>query len=68
MRRRNVMKSRALTRVRNLETNKDGTVVDVLSSQITVDYDDGTFGFLLFKYIKVDWIPIQEKANGKENQ
>lgn len=62
------MKSRALTRVRNLETNKDGTVVDVLSSQITVDYDDGTFGFLLFKYIKVDWIPIQEKANGKENQ
>jgi len=34
------------TRVKNLEFNKEGSVDDVLSTQITVNYDDGTFGFL----------------------
>jgi len=56
------MQKRALTRVKNKETNKEGTVVDILSSQITVEYDDGTFGFLMFKYMGAEWIPIQGGA------
>lgn len=54
------MKRTTLTRVKNLETEQLGTVVDVLSAQITVEYDDGTFGFLMFKYHKIDWIRIEE--------
>jgi len=43
------------TRVKNHETGKEGTIKDVLSAQITVLYDDGTFGFLLFKYRGAQW-------------
>ena len=46
---------KVFTRVRNKETKQEGNVVDILSSQITVEYDDGTFGFLMFKWLKVDW-------------
>jgi hypothetical protein len=57
------MTSRALTRVRNKETNKEGTVIDILSAQITVEYDDGTFGFLMFKYRGAEWEPIYKENN-----
>lgn len=59
------MKRKTFTRVRNLDTGKKGTVVDILDSQITVDYDDGTFGFLMFKWLKVDWIIITEENNNE---
>lgn len=60
------MKRSALTRVINLETKVKGTVLDVLSSQITVEYDDGSFGFLMFKYKGVDWKPIYNKENNND--
>ena len=52
-----------VTRVTCLEHQKDGTIRDVLSSQFTVDYDDGTFGFQLNRLYLVDW-KIEERDNG----
>lgn len=46
---------KGVTRVKNLETNKIGTVKDILSTQFTVDYDDGTFGFLVRSYKNINW-------------
>ena len=36
-----------LTRVRLLDNTRAGTIRDRLSKQYTVDYDDGSFGFLM---------------------
>ena len=59
---------KVFTRVRNKETKQEGTVVDILSSQITVEYDDGTFGFLMFKWMKVDWEIINANEDSKAKE
>ena len=53
--------------VLNLENNKKGTVVEHLSSQFTVDYDDETFGFLFYKDRDVTWTPTAHITRVKEN-
>jgi len=44
-------------KVYNLETKKKGEVVDHLSSQFTVQYEDNTFDFLFYKDEGVTWSP-----------
>ena len=56
----------AFTRVKNLETESKGTVESRLSSQFTVNYDDGSFGFLFYKDIKITWIPIRDETRPQE--
>lgn len=46
---------RDFTRVKNLETEKYGSIADRLSVQFTVNYDDGSFGFLMNKDRGVVW-------------
>ena len=52
--------STKFTRVKNLDTEKEGTVEDRLSQQFTVQYDDNTFGFLFYKDKGVTWTPLDE--------
>lgn len=58
------------TRVKNLNNGKEGYIIDVLSAQFTVDYDDDTFGYLMKSDYKVDWDIIKEEKkeidNGKD--
>jgi len=48
------------TRVINLEFKKEGGVDEFLESQFTVNYDDGTFGFLFYKEKGAIWKPLDE--------
>lgn len=49
------------TRVKNLETGQTGTVVEFLSSQFTVKYDNNKkVGFLFYVDRDVNWIPLGE--------
>ncbi len=48
------------TRVKNLEYDKEGTVAERLSSQFTVDYDDGSHGFLFYKDKGDTWRPLDQ--------
>lgn len=48
------------TRVKNLEYDKFGVVEDWLDSQFTVNYDDGTFGFLFYADCRDTWEPLDE--------
>jgi spore maturation protein CgeB len=57
-------KKRPFTRVKNLDTGKLGTVKDRLSTQFTVDYDDGTFGFLPNSYEDISWERVYEYNKG----
>ena len=43
------------TRVSNLEFDKEGRVEDFLDSQFTVEYDDGSFGYLFYRDENVTW-------------
>jgi len=39
---------RNFRRVLNLETQKEGDIIDHLSAQFTVHYENGSFGFLFY--------------------
>lgn len=57
-----------ITRVKNLDTEQEGTVRDVLSTQLTVDYDDGSFNFLFIADREVTWKSINdEEAASRTN-
>lgn len=49
------------TRVKNTEYNKEGLVDEFLSKQFTVNYEDGTFGFLFYADKGDTWHPLDEK-------
>jgi hypothetical protein len=49
------MKRKNFTRILNTEFDKEGTVDQWLSKQFTVDYDDGTFGWLFYADKDVTW-------------
>ena len=53
------------TRVKNTEFEKEGAVEDFLDTQFTVNYEDGTFGFLFYKDKGVTWEPLDESAKKK---
>ena len=53
------------TRVLNLEHNKEGTVYNFLDSQFTVNYEDGSFGFLFYKDKGTEWEPLDEWKEDK---
>lgn len=55
----------SFSRITNMELNKDGRVDSFLDSQFTVNYDDGTFGFLFNKDKNVTWKPLNEKKRVK---
>ncbi len=48
-------------RIYDIDRTKYGTVKDVLSVQFTVNYDDGTFGFLFKNDYGVTWVYEGEK-------
>jgi len=52
--------TKKFTRVKNLEFDKDGSVQDRLSKQFTVNYDDGSFGFLFYADEGVTWKGLEE--------
>ena len=49
------------TRVKMKDSGREGSVAERLSSQFTVDYDDGSFGFLFYKDKGVEWEPLDEQ-------
>lgn len=53
-------------RVRNLEYDKEGTVEEDLSTQYTVNYDDGTFGFLIKRDKGATWKEIDDDTSTSE--
>jgi len=52
--------TKKFTRVKNMEFDKDGSVQDRLSKQFTVNYDDGSFGFLFYADEGVTWAGLEE--------
>lgn len=48
------------TRVKNTEYEKEGSVDEYLDKQFTVNYDDGTFGFLFYADKGDTWTPLDE--------
>ena len=53
-------------RVRNLEYDKEGTVEEDLSTQYTVNYDDGSFGFLIKRDKDTTWKEIDDDTSTSE--
>lgn len=49
------------TRIVNTEFDKEGTVESFLSAQFTVNYDDGSFGYLFNKDKGVTWNPLDQR-------
>jgi len=49
--------------VLNKETKKKGDVIDHLSAQFSVQYEDGTFGFLFYKDEGVTFTRVNYKEN-----
>ena len=47
---------KSFRKVQLKDNNKKGEVVDHLSCQFTVRYEDGTFGFLFYRDEGVEWI------------
>lgn len=58
---------RHFTRVKDLENNKIGTVLDFLSVQFTAEFD-GTVRFFFYNDKGLTYEPIMEDANGNSNQ
>ena len=52
--------TKKFTRVKNTEFNKEGSVQERLSKQFTVNYDDGSFGFLFYEDEGVTWVGLRE--------
>ena len=55
------------TRVKDLDNNKIGTVLDRLSVQFTAEFD-GKVRFFFYNDKGLTYEPITEDANGKSNQ
>lgn len=53
------------TRVMNLEFKKEGEIAERLSKQFTVNYDDGSFGFLFYADKGDTWQPLDQPKKGE---
>ena len=54
------------TRVMNLEFKKEGEVAERLSKQFTVNYDDGSFGFLFYADKGDTWQPLDQPKKDED--
>jgi hypothetical protein len=64
----NVSSSKSVTRVTDLENNKIGEVIDILSCQFTAEFD-GKIKYFFYKDKGCTWQPLSEEAHhGSSNQ